>query len=186
MDKPERYSDEDRVSNIQLAANYLAEEGLHGEATDLREHALRLRELSKRNDNQAASIRQLRSELPGPWKATHRHLKTGREYRFIGVGKIERDWDRDAAMYCGPDGMIIARDMEEFSDGRFEQIGETDHVNPTGLPCRIDVSLMYDNENAVWCMLHTNVPGLTVESGDLKTAFDVIGDVVDELIAANG
>ena len=49
----------------------------------------------------------------------------------------------------------------------------------------VSVCLRWDSENSVWFMESSNVPGLSVESGELKTCFEVIGDVVDELIAAN-
>lgn len=57
----------------------------------------------------------------GDWRPTHRHRKGGL-YRFLAVGQAEAD--RSAvAIYDDADGTIWVRDLAEFSDGRFHDLG---------------------------------------------------------------
>lgn len=55
------------------------------------------------------------------WKATHRHLKSGGEYRVIGNGRHSETLD-PLTVYQGRDGTIWARPRVMFEDGRFEAL----------------------------------------------------------------
>lgn len=65
---------------------------------------------------------------------TWRHKKRGTEYQLLGIGKMQSEnwyednigWDnidmREVAVYQGSDAQIWVRPIEEFKDGRFEQV----------------------------------------------------------------
>lgn len=61
-----------------------------------------------------------------PFKPTHRHIKTGGLYRFLGTCKIEATWT-DGVLYDNAEGVLIVRDKAEFEDGRFEPIMEEEN-----------------------------------------------------------
>lgn len=60
-----------------------------------------------------------------PFRPTHRHMKTGGLYRFLGVCKIEATWT-DGVIYDNADGVVVVRDKAEFEDGRFQPLGGND------------------------------------------------------------
>lgn len=86
----------------------------------------------------------LRFSPEAEWRPTHRHKKTGGEYRLIGIGRMQAgDWSiavidsdedginrwayrsvdmREVAIYVGADGQHWVRPREEFEDGRFEPL----------------------------------------------------------------
>lgn len=72
------------------------------------------------------------------WQPTHRHVKRGTEYQLVGIGKVQaEDWYtsknenirtvdmREVAIYCGDDGQLWVRPIEDFNDGRFEVLPAT-------------------------------------------------------------
>lgn len=75
----------------------------------------------KRMANHVAADIEAALAADAAWQPTHRHVKSGKEYRFEEVGKLEATWT-DAAMYRNADGLLISRDLAEFNDGRFEKI----------------------------------------------------------------
>ncbi|WP_143748402.1 Lar family restriction alleviation protein [Mesorhizobium carmichaelinearum] len=74
-----------------------------------------------------------RSDL-AQWKPTHRHLKRGNPYRYIGAAKLQSSvplCDKDSMIvYQAEDGSLWVRPHVEFYDGRFEPLSaapEADH-----------------------------------------------------------
>lgn len=49
------------------------------------------------------------------------HLKTGRIYTTVGRCRLEASGE-PAVLYCGSEGTIWARAMDEFLDGRFDRL----------------------------------------------------------------
>lgn len=60
------------------------------------------------------------------WRPTHKHKKRGTEYQYIGSALLQTDKPlsdyASLAVYVGKEGDIWARQMNEFSDGRFEPL----------------------------------------------------------------
>lgn len=52
-----------------------------------------------------------------------RHVKTGKVYSVVGTCRLEAT-NSPAVLYASPDdgGVVWARDMDEFLDGRFERV----------------------------------------------------------------
>lgn len=68
---------------------------------------------------------------------THRHKKRGTTYTIIGTGKVQtevplKDYDR-VVVYIGDERDIWVRPVDEFNDGRFEE-----------LPYNVDLITQYD------------------------------------------
>lgn len=55
------------------------------------------------------------------WNPTHRHLKTGGNYRLLMTGSNEADLE-PVAIYQGEDRSIWVRPLDQFMDGRFAPI----------------------------------------------------------------
>ncbi len=53
-----------------------------------------------------------------PITNTYKHVKTGGIYTIEGECRLEAT-NRPAILYRGKDGVLWARDKEEFFDGRF-------------------------------------------------------------------
>ena len=56
-----------------------------------------------------------------PWRPTHRHLKSGGDYRVICAATLEAD-RTDAVVYDDRDGTVWVRSAAEFYDGRFAEL----------------------------------------------------------------
>jgi hypothetical protein len=59
------------------------------------------------------------------WQPTHRHVKSGGEYRLIGKGFLEASAliiTTEMAIYVNQGGDFWVRPLAEFEDGRFEVI----------------------------------------------------------------
>lgn len=82
----------------------------------------------------AQEVKRLRAALAAAspsagdgWRPTHRHVKRGGEYEFIGQGKLQTDGspladDQFMIIYRGFDGKLWVRSAREFQDGRFEPL----------------------------------------------------------------
>lgn len=60
------------------------------------------------------------------WRPTHRHVKRGWEYEFLGYGRTQSaepmtDYSM-VVVYRDKDGKYWARQADEFFDGRFESL----------------------------------------------------------------
>lgn len=73
---------------------------------------------------QAGLLTDALTLLRSPWRPTHRHLKTGGEYRVIGgldqqgAACIEKTMET-CVVYEDKRGRIWVRPWSEFTDGRF-------------------------------------------------------------------
>lgn len=76
-----------------------------------------------------AAIRAMVPIMPGnSFTPTHRHIKTARDYEYIGGARIQsevplNDMD-EVAVYLGRDGDLWARRQSEFNTSRFESLPE--------------------------------------------------------------
>ncbi|MCV9910202.1 hypothetical protein OIV19_21645 [Brucella sp. HL-2] len=76
-----------------------------------------------------AAIRAMVPIMPGNgFTPTHRHIKKGNDYEYIGGARIQsevplHDMD-EVAVYLGRDGDLWARRQSEFNTSRFESLPE--------------------------------------------------------------
>lgn len=103
---------EQRLSQLKAAAQKLLETG---RSASLAQDLLALIATAE-----TATV----GEAPGkglgnaPWRPTHRHLKSGGDYRVICTATLEADRS-DAVVYDDKDGTVWVRSAMEFYDGRF-------------------------------------------------------------------
>ncbi len=75
-------------------------------------------------DDLLALIALAETATPGdanPWRPTHRHLKSGGDYRVLLSATLEADRS-DAVVYDDRDGTVWVRSAAEFYDGRFAEL----------------------------------------------------------------